>query len=100
MTFLVVKVDGRFPRRSVDERGRNGTAVLAEAGARIVHVHQDLVGTAGVPDFLGGVARDPLGTPVPVGDPSLRVDEVDAVVQVLDQLSEELRRIVCPVFLG
>ena len=84
MAVLVVQVDVGFALLSVFDRVKQRTVAAAQDRAVVVAVHQDLVLAAVPEDLLGAEAGDLLRAFVPVQDPALAIDEIDAVAQILE----------------
>ncbi len=85
----MVEEDVRAVRRLVGERGREGASRPAELVSVRVDVPEDRVGAGLADDVQGRPARDGLGAPVPERDLPGPIDDVDAVVQVVQQLQGE-----------
>jgi hypothetical protein len=86
---LVLEKDPDLAALPVEVRGRQRVAVTAEVLSLAVHVPEEVV-VAVMPEDLGlRIAGDPLGGPVQVSDSLVQIHEVDAVVQVVDQLTVE-----------
>jgi hypothetical protein len=87
--FLVVEIDLSVSVPACLEDLAERAGRLTEVAALCVHMGKD-VGRTGLPDNLGSrEAGDPLGSPVPVTDDPLPVDDIKSVVQFLQQVLYE-----------
>ena len=85
----VVEEDVGPVRLPVGDRGRDRAAVPAELVPFGVDVPEDRLRAGPADDVTGRPARDGLGAPVPERDLPVPIDEVDAVVEVVEQLLRE-----------
>ena len=79
----VMQVHFGAPVRAVCKRLTHGADALAQHVPLVVHVNENVVRAPLAHDLCGSISRDPLGALVPVGDHSLFVDEINAVVEVV-----------------
>ena len=80
----VMQVDLLLARLAVGHRLRERALAVAQHPPGLVHVHQQVVEARPPHHLLLPQAGHPLGAPVPVLDPALAVDHVDAVVQAVE----------------
>ena len=83
MPLPVLKEDIRLPIDPVVEGGRQGTAAEAELAPFGVRMDEEVVAARAAENILGRITRNGLCAAVPIGDPTLCIDEVNAVGQAV-----------------
>ena len=89
VTTLVMEEDFAVVRDAVLDGGGERAPAETELGAGIVDVVEDVVLAVVADDFFGGVPGDAMGGTVPIEDAALGVDEIDAFVEIVEELFEK-----------
>src|SRR5581483_8844622 len=90
MALLVMQVELAFMGNAGFDAGNERTLAETELVAGLVDVVEDVVLAVVTEDFVGRIAGDAMGGAVPVKNAALRVDEIDAFIQLFEETLEEV----------
>ena len=87
---LVAQEDMRLTLAPIADRGQQRAEAAAQLRARVIAMVEDVVATAAPEDLFTSEASDLLGTLVPIQNPSLTIDELHTVAEVLQHSRTQL----------